>query len=52
MLLDAVLDGVTIGAGFTAGEEVSLALVIGLSVEMLFPGMSLASEMVQGRRVF
>lgn len=51
VFLDAALDGVTIGAGFAAGEKVGFALAIGLSVEMLFLGMSLVSDAIQGRRV-
>ncbi|MDF6917241.1 hypothetical protein NLQ88_24540, partial [Escherichia coli] len=51
VFLDAALDGVTIGAGFAAGEKVGFALAIGLSAEMLFLGMSLVSEAIQGRRV-
>lgn len=51
VFLDATLDGLTIGAGFAAGEKVGLALAIGLSAEMLFLGMSLVSETIQGRRV-
>ncbi|MGP8459133.1 hypothetical protein [Ralstonia sp. PR5] len=51
VFLDAALDGVTIGAGFAAGEKVGFALAIGLSAEMLFLVMSLVSEAIQGRRV-
>lgn len=51
VFLDAALDGLTIGAGFAAGDKVGFALAIGLSAEMLFLGMSLVSEAIQGRRV-
>ena len=52
IFIDAALDGVTIGAGFAAGEKVGLALALGLSVEMLFLGMSLISDTIKGARVF
>ena len=51
VFLDAALDGVTIGAGFAAGQKVGFALALGLSVEMLFLGMSLISETLKGTRV-
>lgn len=51
VFIDAALDGVTIGAGFAAGQKVGLALALGLSVEMLFLGMSLISESIKGVRV-
>ncbi|MDO8772220.1 MAG: hypothetical protein Q7K57_26665 [Burkholderiaceae bacterium] len=41
IFIDAALDGVTIGAGFAAGQKIGLALALGLSVEMLFLAMSL-----------
>lgn len=52
VFIDAALDGVTIGAGFAAGEEVGFALALGLSVEMLFLGMSLLSDTIKGARIF
>ena len=51
VFIDAVLDGVTIGAGFAAGQKVGFALALGLSVEMLFLGMSLLSDTLKGARV-
>lgn len=51
VFIDAALDGVTIGAGFAAGQKVGLALALGLSVEMLFLGMSLLSDTIKGARV-
>ncbi len=52
VFIDAALDGVTIGAGFAAGQKVGFALALGLSVEMLFLGMSLISDTIKGTRVF
>lgn len=51
VFIDAALDGITIGAGFAAGEKVGFALALGLSVEMLFLGMSLISDTIKGARV-
>lgn len=51
VLIDAALDGLTIGAGFAAGEKVGFALALGLSVEMLFLAMSLISETIKGIRI-
>ena len=51
VFIDAILDGITIGAGFAAGEKVGFALALGLSVEMLFLGMSLISDTIKGARV-
>ena len=51
VFIDAALDGVTIGAGFAAGQKVGVALALGLSVEMLFLAMSLISESIKGMRI-
>jgi ZIP family zinc transporter len=51
VFIDAILDGTTIGAGFAAGEKVGFSLALGLSVEMLFLGMSLVSDTIKGARV-
>jgi len=51
VFIDAALDGVTIGAGFAAGQKVGFALALGLSVEMLFLAMSLVSDTIKGRRL-
>jgi ZIP family zinc transporter len=51
VFIDAALDGVTIGAGFAAGEKVGFALALGLSVEMLFLAMSLMSDTIKGMRL-
>lgn len=51
VFIDAALDGVTIGAGFAAGQKVGFALALGLSVEMLFLAMSLVSDTIKGIRL-
>ncbi|MGB8598594.1 MAG: zinc permease [Burkholderiales bacterium] len=51
VFVDAAMDGLTIGAGFAAGANVGFALALGLSVEMLFLGMSLISDSLKGRRM-
>lgn len=51
IFIDAALDGLTIGAGFAAGQKVGLALALGLSVEMLFLAMSLISDTIKGARI-
>jgi zinc transporter, ZIP family len=51
VFIDAALDGLTIGAGFAAGQKVGFALALGLSVEMLFLAMSLISETIKGARI-
>lgn len=51
VFIDAALDGVTIGAGFAAGQKVGFALALGLSLEMLFLGMSLVSDTLKGSRM-
>lgn len=51
VFIDAALDGVTIGAGFAAGQKVGFALALGLSVEMLFLAMSLISDTIKGARI-
>lgn len=42
--IDVAVDGFIIGAGFAAGGETGPVLAIGLSVELLFLGLALASE--------
>ncbi len=49
--IDIAVDGFIIGAGFAANGEAGTILALGLSVELLFLGMALASEAVKGRRV-
>ena len=49
--MDIAVDGFIIGAGFAAGANTGLVLALGLSVEMLFLGLSLVSESIKGWRV-
>ena len=51
VFIDAALDGLTIGAGFAAGDKVGFALALGLSVEMLFLSMSMISDTINGARI-
>lgn len=49
--IDVAVDGFIIGAGFAAGGNTGLILALGLSVELLFLGLSLVSNTIQGWRV-
>ena len=49
--LDVAMDGFIIGAGFAAGGTTGPILAIGLSVELLFLGLALASESARGWRI-
>lgn len=49
--VDVATDGFIIGAGFAAGGETGAILALGLSVELLFLGLSLASSAVLGWRI-
>lgn len=49
--IDIAVDGFIIGAGFAASHETGLILALGLSVELLFLGLSLVSETIKGWRV-
>jgi ZIP family zinc transporter len=49
--IDVAVDGFIIGAGFAAGGNTGLILALGLSVELLFLGLSLVSETIKGWRV-
>jgi ZIP family zinc transporter len=49
--IDVATDGFIIGAGFAAGGETGTILALGLSVELLFLGISLASEAMAGWRI-
>ncbi len=49
--IDVATDGFIIGAGFAAGGETGTILALGLSVELLFLGLSLASEATTGWRI-
>jgi ZIP family zinc transporter len=49
--IDVAMDGFIIGAGFAAGGETGTILALGLSVELLFLGLALASEATAGWRI-
>lgn len=49
--IDVAMDGFLIGAGFAAGGETGLILALGLSVELLFLGLSLMSDSIKGWKV-
>lgn len=49
--IDVATDGFIIGAGFAAGGETGMILALGLSVELLFLGLALASEASKGWRI-
>ncbi len=49
--LDVAVDGFIIGAGFAAGGTTGPILAIGLSVELLFLGLALASDAARGWRI-
>lgn len=49
--IDVAMDGFIIGAGFAAGGETGMILALGLSVELLFLGLALASEAMVGWRI-
>lgn len=50
-VIDIAVDGLIIGAGFASGGETGIILALGLSVEMLFLGMSLASDTLKGWKI-
>ena len=49
--IDIAVDGFIIGTGFAAGGETGFVLALGLSVELLFLGLSLTSESTKGWRI-
>ena len=49
--VDATIDGLIIGTGLAASTSTGLILAVGLSVEMLFLGLSLMSETMKGKRM-
>ena len=49
--IDVAMDGFIIGAGFAAGGETGMILALGLSVELLFLGLALASDATTGWRI-
>lgn len=50
-VVDIAVDGLIIGAGFAVGGETGIILALGLSIEMLFLGMALASDRLQGHKM-
>ena len=49
--IDVATDGFIIGAGFAAGGGTGTILALGLSVELLFLGLAMASEATKGWRI-
>lgn len=49
--IDVSMDGFIIGAGFAAGGSTGMVLALGLSAELLFLGLALASEAIKGWRI-
>ena len=49
--IDVAMDGFIIGAGFAAGGSTGMILALGLSVELLFLGLALTSEVMKGWRI-
>ena len=49
--IDVAVDGFIIGAGFAAGGETGMILALGLSVELLFLGLALASDSIRGWKI-
>jgi zinc transporter, ZIP family len=49
--VDVAVDGFMIGAGFSASGETGTILALGLSVELLFLGLALASDAIRGWRI-
>ena len=49
--VDIAVDGFIIGAGFAAGGQTGFILALGLSVELLFLGLSLTAENTKGWRI-
>ena len=45
--IDVLLDGLLIGVGFAAGARVGTLLIVALTLELLFLGVSVASSLVQ-----
>lgn len=47
--IDVFLDGLLIGVGFAAGERVGTLLVIALTLELLFLGISVAASLAESK---
>lgn len=50
-VIDIAVDGLIIGAGFASGGETGMILALGLSVEMLFLGLSLVTDTLKGWKI-
>ncbi len=46
--IDALIDGLVLGLGFTAGQHQGMLLAIALAIEFLFLGLSIATAFAQG----
>lgn len=46
--VDILIDGLLIGVGFAAGEEIGILLTIALTLELLFLGLSVAAALTAG----
>ena len=47
--VDVFLDGLLIGVGFAAGERIGTLLVVALTLELLFLGVSVAASLMQAK---
>lgn len=47
--IDVILDGLLIGVGFAAGERVGTLLVVALTLELLFLGVSVAASLTEAK---
>lgn len=47
--IDVFLDGLLIGVGFAAGERVGTLLVVALTLELLFLGVSVAASLIEAK---
>jgi len=45
--LDILIDGLVLGLGFAAGERAGLLLTVALTIEVLFLGLTLATELAE-----
>ncbi|MDT8305528.1 MAG: transporter [Anaerolineae bacterium] len=48
--IDVLIDGLLIGVGFAAGEEVGILLTVALTLELLFLGLSVAAALAEEER--
>ncbi len=47
--LDLIVDGLLVGVGYAAGEQVGVLLTIALTIEILFLGLATAAELTEAR---